>query len=82
MTAMQEFVVPKSMPSIFAIKLLDYVGVVVFYFFPKPTLRACKLVSYGVNTPDGFTTNGGQKSFSMTSVLTVLLMRQTRAGSA
>jgi hypothetical protein len=64
MTAMQEFVVPKSMPSIFVIKILNYVGVVAFDFVPKFTLRDGMDTSYGVNTPQTVSIHAVAKSIS------------------
>jgi hypothetical protein len=53
-TAMQEFVVPKSMPSIFAIKLLICFSVLSFssHFTISldTTLRSGMVFFYGVNT--------------------------------
>jgi hypothetical protein len=58
MTAMQEFVVPKSMPSIFAIKSIKLgwgfefvIAIVAFDVVPGTTLQGGKADSYGVNTP-------------------------------
>jgi hypothetical protein len=55
MTAMQEFVVPKSIPSIFAIKGVPYFEFsVAIIYLSKLTIRGSTVSLYGVKTYEHF----------------------------
>jgi hypothetical protein len=55
MTAMQEFVVPKSIPSIFAIKVVPCFGFsVAINYFSNRTIRRGAVSLYGVKTYEHF----------------------------
>jgi len=63
MTAMQELVVPKSIPSIFAIKVVTYfVFPVAINYFSDRTIRVEKVIQYGVKYYDRYR-NGTREWF-------------------
>jgi hypothetical protein len=51
MTAMQEFVVPKSMPSTFAIELIDVFYVLNLLSHPTVSVEAHETIGFGARQP-------------------------------